>query len=175
MLFERFDGLGGWEDEQCDLAPFSFAFHIIHHRQATRSGADNQTPAFPRNLLFDRNRRVPELIAEFLRRLLLTLTHVPAVDHHVVFIDHAVDSDGTEGELLEAHIYSSQISMSRVIEQELEKSGVNFANKSERCVFARLCVFLPAGFPKIPWASLIGSAVDPTFLQAFYVVRCRQR
>jgi hypothetical protein len=53
MLFQLLDRLSGWENEQFDLAPFGFAFHVVHQGQATRSGADDETTAFPGNLLFD--------------------------------------------------------------------------------------------------------------------------
>src|SRR5215813_4991599 len=36
MLFQLFDGLGGRENEQGDLAAFRFFLYIVHHRQATR-------------------------------------------------------------------------------------------------------------------------------------------
>src|SRR4029453_16987942 len=102
-LFQRLDGFGGWEDEQCELAASGLAAHILHHRQRSRPGADDQSAALPGDLLFHRNRCVSELIAEFLRGLLLPLSHLPAVDHHVVLIGHTVDPDRTKGKLLEAH------------------------------------------------------------------------
>src|SRR5215471_10670201 len=93
MFFQRLDGVDGWEDEQRDLAALGLAFHVVHHRQDTRSGADDQALAFPGNLLFYRNRSVSKFFAEFLRGLLLTLAYIPTVDHHVVLIGNAVDSD----------------------------------------------------------------------------------
>src|SRR6266571_7372767 len=92
-----------WEDEQCDLAALGLALHVVHHRQGARSSADDQATALPGDLLFHGDRGVSELFAEFLRGLLLTLAHVPTVDHHVVLISNAVDSDRTKGKLLEAH------------------------------------------------------------------------
>jgi hypothetical protein len=92
MLFQLLDRLSGWENEQCDLAASGFTLHIVHHGQATCSGADDQTTTSPRDLLFDRNRRVPELVAEFLRWLLLPHADVPAVDHDVVLVGHAVEA-----------------------------------------------------------------------------------
>src|SRR5262245_20940145 len=109
ILFQLFDGFGRWKDDQRDLPAFRFAFHVVHHGQSTSSSADDQTTTFPWNLFFDRNRCVSELVAKFLRRLLLTLTHVSAVDHYVVFVGHTVDSDGTKGEFLEAHFIPPQI------------------------------------------------------------------
>src|SRR5215467_443957 len=53
MLFQLFDGLGGRENEQGDLAPLGFAFHVVHHRQGARSSANDQTTTLPGNLLFD--------------------------------------------------------------------------------------------------------------------------
>src|SRR5262249_54800924 len=103
MLFQLLDGLSSREHEHRDLPAFGLALHIIHHGQATRSSADNQTTTFPWNLLFDGNWRVSELVAKFFRGLLHTLTHVPAFDDDVMFIGHAVDTDRTKGELLEAH------------------------------------------------------------------------
>src|SRR5262249_19786083 len=51
MLFQLFDGLGGRENEQGDLAPLGFAFHVLHHRQGARSSANDQTTTLPGNLL----------------------------------------------------------------------------------------------------------------------------
>src|SRR5215831_11851456 len=109
MLFHFFNSLSGWQDEQRDLLPFGFALHFVHHGQGASSSSNDQTTAFPWNLLFNRYRRVPELVAKFLRWLLLTLTYVSAVDHHVVLIGHAVDSDRTKGKLLETHFLTSEI------------------------------------------------------------------
>jgi hypothetical protein len=86
MLFQVFDRVSGWKDEQCDFAAFGFALDFVHHWQGARSSADDQTATFPGNLLFNRNRRVSELVAKFLRGVLLTLTHVPAVDDDVVIV-----------------------------------------------------------------------------------------
>src|SRR5262249_36441602 len=99
MLFQLLDSLIGREYEQSDLVPLGFALHSVPHRHGIRPSADDQTMTFPRNLLFDRNPRVPELVAKFLRWLLLTLTRASAVDQPVVLIHHAIDSDGTKGKL----------------------------------------------------------------------------
>jgi hypothetical protein len=59
--------------------------------------------AFPGYLLFDGERCVAEGVTELFGWLLLALADLSAVDHHVVFIGNAIDPDGTEGILSEAH------------------------------------------------------------------------
>src|SRR5262245_53096298 len=103
MLFQLLDGAFGWEDQQCDLAALGFGLHVVHYWQGPRSRPDNQTTTSPGDLLFDRNRCVSEFFAEFLRGLLLTLTHVSTVDHHIMLVGHAVDPDRAKRKLLEAH------------------------------------------------------------------------
>src|SRR5215831_9643600 len=87
------DGLGCREDEQFDVASDGFALHIIHHGQGTGAGPHDQTPAFPGDLLVHRERRVTELVAELLGRLLLPLANLSAVDHDIMVIDDTVNSD----------------------------------------------------------------------------------
>ena len=103
MLFQFLDGIYSWEDKQCDFAASGFAFNVVHHRHGARSSADDQTTTLPGDLLFDRHRRMPEFVAKFLRGLFLTLTDVSAVNHHIMLIRHAVDTDGAKRKLLEAH------------------------------------------------------------------------
>src|ERR1035438_3170406 len=44
-----------------------------------------------------------KLVAELFRRFLLALADLAAVNHHVVVAGDAIDPDGTEGKLVEAH------------------------------------------------------------------------
>ena len=44
-----------------------------------------------------------KLVPELLGRFLLPLADVAAVNHHVVLVGDAVNPDGTEGKLVEAH------------------------------------------------------------------------
>src|SRR5262249_35035674 len=129
VLFQLFDGVGGWKHDQCDLATFRFAFQVVHHGQPTRSSADDETTTFPRDLLSDGNWRVSKLIAKFLRRFLLTFMYVPAVDDHVVvLIRHAVNSDGTKREFLEAHIHLPH----KYVPSRLNKSWKRAANRQSK-------------------------------------------
>ncbi len=65
--------------------------------------AHNQTTAFPRYVLFDRKGSMCELIAEFLGRLLVALTNLPAIDDDVVFIDGVINLEGTKAKVMEPH------------------------------------------------------------------------
>ena len=44
-----------------------------------------------------------KLLPEFLGRLFRALADLAAVNHHVVVAGDAIDPDGTEGKLIEAH------------------------------------------------------------------------
>ena len=101
VLFQFFDCFNRWQDQELDLAALGFSLHFLHDRQGAASGADQEAPAFPRYLLFERKRRVAEGLAEFLGRLLVARAHLSAVDHHVVVIGDTVDAEGTEGKRLE--------------------------------------------------------------------------
>jgi hypothetical protein len=48
---------------------------------------------------------VAESIAEGFRQLLLPLADPATSDHHVVLVDHAVDPNGAESELIYAHCH----------------------------------------------------------------------
>jgi hypothetical protein len=39
--------LSRWQNEQINFAPFGFAFHFVHHWQASRTCTDHQAEAFP--------------------------------------------------------------------------------------------------------------------------------
>ncbi len=97
----------------CGVGPL----HVVHHRQGARSSADDQATALPGDLLFQGDRGVSELLAEFLRGLLPTFAHIRTVDHHVVLISNAVDSDRTKGKLLDAHTYLRDIVLPLAIER----------------------------------------------------------
>jgi hypothetical protein len=44
-----------------------------------------------------------ELIAEFLGRLLVALSNLPAIDYHVVLIDGVIDLEGTKAKAMKSH------------------------------------------------------------------------
>jgi hypothetical protein len=85
-----------------DVAAFRFKFHLLHNWQtAVRSGADHKPVAFPGYLFSDGQGRTPKLVTEFPRRRLLAFADFSAVDHHVLLVRAAVDSQGTEGKFVE--------------------------------------------------------------------------
>ena len=51
-----------WQDEQFNFAPLGLRFDLIHDRQSSFARADHQPTAFPRDLLFQRERRVTETL-----------------------------------------------------------------------------------------------------------------
>src|SRR5437016_1269257 len=80
------------------------ALHLLHHRQSTVcAGTDHKSVAFPRYVLLNRQRRVSKVVTEFFRWLFLAFADLPMVDHHIVFVDAAVDLERTEGEFVETH------------------------------------------------------------------------
>src|ERR1035437_5881065 len=92
-FIQALHGLFRWEDEQFNFAPRSLTFDLIHDWQCSFARADNQPTAFPRYLLFQRERCVPETVAELLGRLLLALPNFPSVDHDVIAVVSAIDSN----------------------------------------------------------------------------------
>src|SRR6266566_4429289 len=58
ILLQRLDRLGRREHEQFDMPAPRFALYFSHDRQGAGSGTDDQLAAFPRYLLFDRQRCV---------------------------------------------------------------------------------------------------------------------
>ena len=86
------------------LAALRFALHFFHHRQPSIcSSADYQSSAFPGYVLLDGKRNMSKLVAELFGRFFLALADLAAVNHHVVVAGDAIDPDGTEGKLIEAH------------------------------------------------------------------------
>src|SRR5258708_20192525 len=68
------------------FAALGFAFHFLHDRQCAGAGADHQATALPRHHLFEREWGVSEGAAELSGWLLFALSHLAAVDPHVVFL-----------------------------------------------------------------------------------------
>src|SRR6516225_501801 len=90
-FIQEFHGFFRWEDEQFNFAPLGLTFDLIHHWQCASSRADHQAAAFPRDLLFQRERRVSEGFAELLGRFFLPLANLSSVDYHVVAVLNAID------------------------------------------------------------------------------------
>src|SRR4051794_36897389 len=104
FLFYQPNRLTSRYDDQLDSAAFRLTLHAVHYWQtAVRSGADHKPAALPRYLLFKRQGRMPKLVAEPLGRCLLAFADLPAIDHHVLFVRAAVDSQRPEGKLIEVH------------------------------------------------------------------------
>jgi hypothetical protein len=96
--------LGSGKNEQFDLALFRFPLHVLHHWQTTMGTcAHNKATAFPRYVLLDGKGSVRELIAEFLGRLLVALTNLPAIDNDVVLIDDVINLEGTKAKVTKLH------------------------------------------------------------------------
>src|SRR6516164_6723498 len=85
------------------MAEFCFARHLIHEGQHAGPGTDYKVPAVPRNVLFDGERCVAEIVAELLGSLLPALADATVVDDDVMLVGDAVDANGVEGKRLEAH------------------------------------------------------------------------
>lgn len=94
ILVEDFHRLGGGKNEEFYSPSFCFEPDVFHHGHGSvRARPDHQSSALPRDLLPHRERRVPELIAKRLGRLLFSLANPSAGDHHVVLIRDAVNSN----------------------------------------------------------------------------------
>src|SRR5205809_697939 len=80
------------------------AFYFVHHGQlAVRPAPDHKPLAFPRDLFFDGQRRVPKLLTESLRRLLLALANFPTVDDEVVLVGGLVNAKRAKTKVSEVH------------------------------------------------------------------------
>jgi len=83
------------------VVALGFLTHLIHDRQSSRSGADDEPFALPRDDFLRRYRRVAERVPEFLGGFLLPLANLPTIDQHVVFVGNAIDTDAAEREIFE--------------------------------------------------------------------------
>src|SRR2546428_6107838 len=98
------DGVFCGKNYQLDFPELRVLLHFRHHRQpAFRSGTDNKPTALPRDIFIDRYGRVAVGVAIPLGSLLLALSNLAPVNDQVVVIDHAVDLDRAERELLDMH------------------------------------------------------------------------
>src|ERR1035437_10231743 len=84
-------GFFRWEDDQFNVAPLSLTPNLIHDWQCSRARTDHQAAAFPRYLLFQRERRVAETVAELLGWFFLALANLSAVYHDVMAVLNAID------------------------------------------------------------------------------------
>src|ERR1035437_5054177 len=88
---QEIHGFFRWEDDQFNFAPLSFTSDLIHDWQCSAARADHQAAAFPRYLLFQRERRVSETVAKLLGWLFLALANLSSVDHDVIAVLNAID------------------------------------------------------------------------------------
>src|SRR5271157_1373205 len=102
-LIQEFHGFFRWEDEQFNFAPLSLTFDLIHDWQSPFARTDHQTTARPRDLLFQRERRVTETVPEPLGWFLLALADLTSVNHDVIAVLNAIDPNLPKRELLELH------------------------------------------------------------------------
>jgi hypothetical protein len=84
------------------FAALGFLLHFLHHWQCTGSGADHELATFPRGLFLDGQRRMAEGGAELFGWFLFALPYVAAIDHDVVFVGDAIDTNRAKGKLFEA-------------------------------------------------------------------------
>jgi len=96
ILIRRLNRLACWKHEQSDLPTGGLLLHLFHHWQSTTTGTDHELRAFPRYLLFDRERCMAKSVAEWPGRLLLSLANRSAINHHVVFVGNTIDADRTK-------------------------------------------------------------------------------
>src|SRR5215472_3570194 len=103
-LVQAFEGFRGGENDQFDPPLLGCALRRIHDGERAReSVADDQLVALPGNLLFNGERRVAELVAEFLREFLLPFLDLAPIDDDVVLVRLAVDLDRAERTISNAH------------------------------------------------------------------------
>ena len=96
-LLQAFEGFRGRENDQFEPSLLGFALHRVHDgERACESIADDQLAALPRNLLFNGERRVAELVAEFLGGFLLPFRDLAPIDDYIVLVRLAVDLDRAE-------------------------------------------------------------------------------
>jgi len=104
VLFHDLNRLCSGLNDQLDAAPLRLAFHLFHNGQPTVGpGSDNKTSAFLLNRLFDREWRMPEIVAELFGRFFLPLANATAIDGYIVIVRDAANPNGSEGEVLELH------------------------------------------------------------------------
>jgi len=98
------DGLAGGDGQQLHLAMSGLLLDPVHHRKGSAGpGPDHQASAVPGDGLLEGQGSMTEGIAEGFRWLLLASADRATIDHDVVVVDHAVDADRAEGELIYAH------------------------------------------------------------------------
>src|SRR5271165_2144270 len=103
VLIQYLHGFFRGEDSQFNFAPLSLTFDLIHDWKSSFARANHQATAFPRDLLFQRERRMSEGFAKLLGSFLLPFAHLASVDHHVIAVLNAIDPNLPKRELLELH------------------------------------------------------------------------
>jgi hypothetical protein len=124
LSLQHFDSFGGGQDKQFDLLARGVALDFPHYGQsAVGTAADDELPAFPRNLFFYRERRVAKLLLKFLGWLLLALTNFAAVNDNIVFVNGAVDLDGAERKAVEMHTQLLGHCLGALLRRESNEGG----------------------------------------------------
>src|SRR5438876_11939227 len=86
------------------LRRWASLFDFFHHwKPALRAGSDHEALTFPGYLFLDGQRRVAELLAEFLGGFFLAFADFAAINYDIVLIGAAVDLDGVGSEFVETH------------------------------------------------------------------------
>jgi hypothetical protein len=104
ILVEHVYGLKGRQHQQLDTPALGFAPYLFHDGQLSVSAAaDNKLSAVPRKSFLRGQRRVTELVAEFLGRLLLAFANFALINDDVMLVCLAVYLNGPEGEFFKTY------------------------------------------------------------------------
>jgi hypothetical protein len=100
ILLKRLDRFCRWQYDQFDFAAIGFALHLLHNRQGSSTGTDDQPLAFPGYVFLDRERRVSKGGSELFGWFLIPLPDVTAIDHDVILVGRSINADRPKGECL---------------------------------------------------------------------------
>jgi hypothetical protein len=98
------NGLTGRYDDQFDVAAFRLKFHFLITGKRPYAPVPITSRWHFQGIFSSMDKGgMPELVTKFLGRHLLAFADFSAVDHHVLLVRAAVDSEGTEGKFVEVH------------------------------------------------------------------------
>ena len=89
-LLQDLDSFGRRHYLELDFPAMSFAGHLFHHRQRSRSGADHKPSTPPWYVLLYRERCMPKPATEPFGRFFLALADAASVDHDVILISRSI-------------------------------------------------------------------------------------
>jgi hypothetical protein len=93
MVLQFLDGLHRGKDQQLNFAPFRFVLDRLHNWKGAGPCTNHKAATAPRDFFFQGKGRVSKSLPEFLGRFFHTFPDFAVVNHNVMLVGYAINSD----------------------------------------------------------------------------------